>query len=232
MKSGSQRTGLHFLYIINVAIITFILAIDAYFHYIGLLKGDNSPLFLVLNIIIATIFIITISLFFFSYKRISRNIKELHTFQKKFEFITTASDITIMQYDVVYRNFTHWNPSSTEPHKSFNIKEYWACIFPEDLPIAHQLVDFMDSRNDNPCTCEYRYLFPSTNQYSWQYNDVFPFEHDADGSVTSYISVCRHNNKWHEVENKIIQFRQNISFITLSNGIMEFHFIRAFYFGS
>lgn len=220
MKSSSQRTGLHLLYIINVAIITFILAIDGYFHYIGLHKGENSLFSLVLSIIIATIFIIMISLFFFSYKRISRNIKELHTIQKKFEFITTASDIIIMQYDVVYRRFTHWNPSSTEPHKSFNIKEYWAYIFPEDLPIAHQLVDFMDSRNDNPCTCEYRYLSPSANQYSWQYNDVFPFEHDADGRVTSYISVCRHNNKWHEVENKIMQFRQNISFITLSNGIM------------
>lgn len=220
MKSSSQRTGLHLLYIINVAIIIFILAIDVYFHYTGQLRGEHSLFFLVLNIAIAFVFIIMISLFFFSYKRISQNIKELHSFQRKFEFVTTANDINIVQYDVISRKFTHWNPSAKEPHKDFSIKEYWACIHPDDLSIAHQLIDFMDSRNNNPCTCEYRYLLPKANQYSWQYNDIFPFEHDADGSVTSYIRVCRHNNKWHEVENKIVQFRRNISFITLSNGIM------------
>jgi len=220
MKSSSQRTGLHLLYIINVAIITLILAIDAYFHYAGLLKGENKTFFLVMNIIIAIVFMMMISLFFFSYKRISRNIKELHSFQRKFEFVTTASDINIIQYDVTSRKFTHWNPSSTEPHKGFTMKEYWARIYPDDLPIAHQIIDFMDSCNNNPCTCEYRYLLPSTNQYSWQYNDIFPFEHDANGNVTSYISVSRHNNKWHEIKNKIAQFRRNISFITLSNGIM------------
>lgn len=220
MKSSSQRTGLHLLYIINVAIIISIVAINAYCHYTGRLKGESCSFFLVLNIIMAIVFIIMISLFFFSYKRISKNIKELNSFQRKFEFVTTAGDINIVQYDVTSRKFTHWNPSSTEPHKSFSIKEYWACIYPDDLAIAHQLIDFMDSRNDNPCTCEYRHLLPNANRYSWQYNDVFPFEHDAAGRVISYISVCRHNNKWHEVENKIVQFRRNISFITLSNGIM------------
>ena len=220
MKSSSQRTGLHLLYIINVAIIIFILVIDVYFHYTEQLRGKSNLFSLVLNMTLAFVFIIMISLFFFSYKRILRNIKELHSFQREFEFVTTASDINIVQYDVTSRKFTHWNPSTKEPHRGFSIKEYWACIHPHDLPSAHQLIDFMDSRNNNPCTCEYRYLLPGTNQYSWQYNDIFPFEHDAEGSVTSYISVCRHNNKWHEAENKITQFRRNISFITLSNGIM------------
>ncbi len=201
-------------------LLLFILFIEIYAHLQGVHKFIGKQYYLLLNILILSLFIILLTFFFVSYLKKAKFTKELKEFQKKFEFITMANDIIIMQYDVLKRVLIRWNPSNTKPNRKFGIKEYWSHIHSDDLPIAHQLIDFMDSRDDNPYTCEYRYRMPGNHNYSWQYNDIFPFEHSEDGQVINYIGICRRNTKWHEVEDKLEHFRQNVSFITSANGIM------------
>ncbi len=201
-------------------LLLFILFIEIYAHLQGVHKFIGEQYYLLLNILILSLFIILLTFFFVSYLKKAKFTKELKEFQKKFEFITMANDIVIMQYDVLKRVLIRWNPSNTKPNRKFGIKEYWSRIHPDDLPIAHQLIDFMDSRDDNPYTCEYRYRLPGSHSYSWQYNDIFPFEYSGDGQVINYIGICRRNTKWHEVEDKLEHFRQNVSFITSANGIM------------
>lgn len=181
---------------------------------------EGHPYYILLHISVLTAFIMLLTAFYLLYIRKKKYIKNLKDFQKKLEFITMANDIVIMQYDVRNRIFNRWDPNVSDSYYTFNVKEFWNHIHPDDLPTAHQMIDSMDSMTDNPFTCEYRSRMPKSTQYFWIYNDVFPFEHNKEGRVSSYIGICRRNSKWHEVEDKLERFRQNVSFITSANGIM------------
>lgn len=219
-KNGLRKIELIIIYTICVAVLASILFIEVYVYFISPRAYRGQPFYLTINILVLSVVLILLTSFFLSYLKMARDAKTLRDFQKKFEFITTASDIVIMQYDVMNRNFIRWNPSDTQTYRKFSVKDFWNHIHPDDLPVAHNVVDFMDSQNDLPYTCEYRYCMPGNNKHIWQYIDIFPFSHDSEGKVASYIGICRRNSKWHEVEDKLEHFRQNVSFITSANGIL------------
>jgi signal transduction histidine kinase len=209
------------LYVVSTILLIAIVSIEIYTHLIAYFHGRGDHIFFILlNCAILILFFLLFSFFFFSYTKIAKGNKDLLDIQRKLKFIATTNDIIIIQYDVKKRKLTHWSTSTNKPIKEFGIKEYWSRIYPDDLPQAHQVIDFMDSRNNNPYSCEYRYLYPSAVGYTWQYNDIFPFEHDSKNRPVSYIGICRRNERWHEVESQLEKFRQNVSFITSANGIM------------
>ncbi len=220
MKSNAQKNCMYLLYIVSIILLIIILSIEVYTHLVSYLPVGHHVFYIILNSVILALFFFLLSFFFFAYKRMVNTNKSLLDIRRKFEFITTATDITVMQYDVKSRKFTRWNASNDKPYRKFGVKEYWSRIYPDDLPEAHHLIDYMDSRNNNPYSCEYRYLYPSAIGYIWQHNDIFPFEYESSRIPTSYIGICRRNERWHEVEDKLEKFRQNVSFITSANGIM------------
>jgi signal transduction histidine kinase/PAS domain-containing protein len=87
------------------------------------------------------------------------------------------------------------------------------------MAIAQKLVHFMDSREDTTYSCEYRYRFPGMDAYSWQSNDIFPYQKDRVGKIISYIGVCRKNNRWHDMQDQLLRFHKDMGQFTSSLGI-------------
>lgn len=145
--------------------------------------------------------------------------KTLQVLRKKIACVTAGDSILIMQYDVKAQMFIRWNEKTGEEYRHFSLADYWKYIHVEDLPIAQKLVDHMNTHQTNSFVCEYRYQFPGTKDYSWQLNEIFPFELNKKGEPVSYIGVCHKNNKWHEIQDKTKSFHDQINFIMSSVGI-------------
>ncbi|MCH4155511.1 MAG: PAS domain-containing sensor histidine kinase [Muribaculaceae bacterium] len=138
-----------------------------------------------------------------------KKILAVDNFRRKMERVTAASGITIMQYNVAEHKFIHWNASGDSVFRTFLLEEYWRYIIPEDLPIAKRLVDVMNGQREQFYSCEYRYMLPGSHEYSWQFNDIYAYERDKEGKITSYIGVCRRNNSWHKTMDEMAKMRDN-----------------------
>lgn len=220
MKAKIRRNSVYISHIISIIIFIVILTAAIY----NIVKDSagintNTITYVLLHSLIFILFVVFITFYFHSYKRTVNYAKRLADFQKKFEFITTTSNIIVMQYDVTKREFTRCNLTNDEPFRIFKVKELWSHIHFNHLHIAHNLVDFMDKQIDRHYSCEYKYLLPGNKKHNWIYIDAYPYEHNKDGAVISYIGICRNNDKWHIIKNKLERFRLNVSLITSSNGI-------------
>lgn len=167
-------------------------------------------------ILLSICFITGISIL--SKKRKDR-IKDIRQFRNKICHLTQATNIMVIQYDVKKKTFIRWKDTGDEIYRYFSIQDYLSRIYPEDSSIATKLVKIMDGRRMNHYTCEFRYKIPDTKDYSWQYNDIYEYEIDKKGKVSSYIGICQKHNQVHKMKEKINLFRQKSSFVLTSCNI-------------
>ena len=172
-------------------------------------------------LILFTFMFLLLSIYFITCISIlSKNrIKEIRQFRNKIFHLTQATNIIIMQYDVKKKLFIRWKNTGNEVYRYFSIQDYITHIYPEDSTIAMKLVKIMDGRRMDHYTCEFRYKFPNTKEYSWQYIDVYEYETDKKGKVTNYIGICQRHNQIHKMKEKINLFRQKSSFVLTSCNI-------------
>lgn len=133
--------------------------------------------------------------------------KTKNDYAKIIACITQSNGITIMEYIVGSGMFIRWNGNAETMNRSFNTEQYLTYIHPEDLSIAKKLIEVMEKGGKTYYACEYRYMFPDAEEYSWQYNDIYAYKFDENNHVTSYIGVCRRNNKWHKAMDEMILLR-------------------------
>lgn len=178
------------------------------------------------SLLFISLFLLIIVLAFscyFSYtlfvKSSKDNNTEIQNLRNKMSHLSSATNVTVMQYDVAKKLFIRWKDTGDEELRHFTVNDYYTYIHPEDLPIAMKLVEIMDGRRISHYTCEYRYMFPNSTEYSWQYNNIYDFEISKNNQVTSYIGVCQKRNRIHEMEEKIDIFRKKSSFILKLNRI-------------
>lgn len=146
--------------------------------------------------------------------------KDLLNLRKKIACITENNETIIMEYDVKEQKFILWNEDTGKEASHFLLNDYWKRVHPEDLLIAQELVEHMNSCQTNTFVCEFRYLFQRATGYSWQSNEIFPFETDKEGKPVTYIGVCRKNNDWHEMLDELKNYKSKVSFITSISGII------------
>jgi nitrogen-specific signal transduction histidine kinase len=156
-----------------------------------------------------------------SKRDLSNQNKSLQNLRKKIACITANDSIVIMQYDVKNQEFIRWDETTGKEFRHFTLNNYWKYIHDDDLYIAQNLINHMNSHQTKPFVCEYRYLFPGAKEYSWQLNEIFPFEIDSDGLVTSYLGICHKNNEYHRLSENIERYRKRVAFTSQSN-IMGF----------
>jgi signal transduction histidine kinase len=208
-----------FLGILCASVLSAILSLEGYIHYVDPSASSRKNLYVIVNACILCLLLFLIIYFFISNRQKNKSHKALEEFRKKISYITTANEITIMQYDIRKKFFTRWDTENNKPFREFSADDYWTHIHPDDISIAQQLMDYMEHQQKEPYSCEYRYLFPGSEVYSWQYNDIFPFEYNSQGKVISYIGFCRRNNKMHSLRLELENFRKQVSLVTSKNGI-------------
>lgn len=171
-------------------------------------------------ILLTCMFILLSMCFITCISFLSRNrIKEIKQFRNKIYYLTQATNIIVIEYDVKKKMFIRWKDTGNEVYRCFSIQDYITHIYPEDLVIAMKLVKIMDGRRLDHYTCEFRYKFPNTKDYSWQYIDIHEYEIDKKGKVTNYIGICQSHNQVHKMKEQINLFRQKSSFILTSCNI-------------
>lgn len=175
----------------------------------------------ILFILLAIGFISTFSLFI---KNKKDGIEEQRSFRNKISRLTKATNVTIMQFDVKKKIFIRWKDTGDEEFRHFTIKEYFSRVHPDDISAAMKLEEIMDGRRIDHYVCEYRYMFPKAKEYSWQYNDIYEYEINKDGTVKSYLGICQKQNQMHEMKEKINLFRQKSSFVLTLNKIYIIHY--------
>ena len=208
-----------FIGILCASILSAILSLEGYIHYIGYTTFTEKNIYVIINACILCLLLCLIIYYFISNRQKKKSNKILEEFRKKISYITTANEITIMQYNIHKKSFIRWDTENNKPFREFSADDYWTHIHPDDISIAQQLMDYMEHQQKESYSCEYRYLFPDSDVYSWQYNDIFPFEYDRQGKVISYIGICRRNNKMHSLRSELENFRKQVSLVTSKNGI-------------
>ena len=181
-----------------------------YFPFVKREIGEGGTLFAYLDILFIALFLFFAFYFFVWRRKLIQNDKSLKDLRSKIGFITTHDNVVIMQYDISSKRFIRWNDKEGTEYRSFSVDDYWSYIHPSDMAIAQKLVHFMDSREDTTYSCEYRYRFPGMDGYSWQSNDIFPYQKDRVGKIISYIGVCRKNNRWHDMQDQLLRFHKDM----------------------
>jgi len=199
----------------------FVLAIlnEIKFNSIQNLIIDHGMPFVLLSITGVLFLIFMLSNCFLSKQAITQQNIDLLKLRKKIACITATDNIVIMQYNVKSQEFIRWDEVNGKEYRHFTLDDYWKYIHVNDLPIAERLIKHMNEQQNSSYRCEYRYLFPGTKEYSWQVNEIFPFEQDKDGKTISYLGVCHRNNKWHDMQDKYKNFYKQITYITITSGI-------------
>jgi PAS domain-containing protein len=180
---------------------------------------EGGTLFAYLSIIFISILLLLAFYCFVWRRKLTKNDKSLQDLRSKIGFITAHDNVIVMQYDVFSKCFIRWNDKEGTEYRSFSVDDYWSYIHPNDMALAQKLVDFMDSRKDQTYSCEYRYRFPGMDTYSWQSNDIFPYQKDRAGTVISYIGVCKKNNRWHVMQDQLLRIHKDMGQFTSSLGI-------------
>src|SRR5574344_680581 len=218
--NGTNRKNiLEYTCALCIAMIVFIINL-----YVGmsvfseLMTTANIWFIIISSTIVGTLTYFSVLFFVFRKQRKDYG-KTVSDFRKKMKFLTTVNEIVIMEYDVYNKDFIRWDSESDKKYRIFSLDDYWAYIYPKDMHIAEELVEYMNRQEDRAYSCEYRYLFPNLSSFSWQYNDIFPYSYDKFGKVSSYIGICRSNNKWHKLHDDLKNFQEQISLITSSSGI-------------
>lgn len=150
--------------------------------------------------------------------------ENVEMFRKKAEYITTASGIVIMQFNVKNRRFIRWNSNGTQ-YRTFSIDEYFTRIHPDDMPLAQKIIVDMCKGELNRISVEYRYRWPGRDEYTWMDNSVYAYEYSENGAITSYLGICRNNTRWHDVQKRLEGYRMKTAFVTKINGVMFMQYI-------
>jgi len=184
-------------------------------------QAPSIPLFITLlgDAILVILLTVILVFCFKTDKEFSKEKETIKLIRKKFGCVTGSDQTFIVEYDVNKQLFTYWNEATGKPISTFSVEDYYKHIHADDIPVAQRLVEKMNNRIDEYIVVEYRWMFTGATDYSWQYNEIFPFKHDKDGKVTNYLAVCHRNNSKHELEVNIENFRKRVSFISISNGL-------------
>lgn len=215
------------IFIVSSVLLIIVGIIASITHIVNLQYANNSTLkacliiLTCLFILLSICFISGLSIFF---KNKKKRMKELRLFRNKISHLTQATNVTVMQYDVKRKIFIRWKDTGDEEFRHFTTKDYFSRIHPDDMAIAIKLMEIMDGHKIGHYACEYRYMFPNAKEYSWQYNDIYEYEIDKDGTVKSYLGICQKHNQMHEMKAKIDLFRQKSSFVLTLNKIYIIHY--------
>lgn len=208
-----------FLFIAFIVCTLILLSITSYKLYNHLISGYSIMEELLIDafvIVLLIIFLINNSTF-----RILLSVEKKATqrLRQKFACVISSDQTFIVEYIVQERRFIYWDESIGKPISSFSVEDYYKHIHCEDQPVAYKLIDYMNQQNSDYYTAEYRWMFSGTDVYSWQYNEIFPLEYDAEGKVSHYLCVCHRNNISHELLENIDLYRKRVSSISIANGI-------------
>jgi len=220
MKTKGLRNS--FMYA-AIAVLLLLLSLfiinESKYHSLHHLINDHGIPFISLCISGFLFFGLLISNCLLSKHDLSKQNAILHNLRKKIGCITATDDIIIMQYDVTNQLFVRWDEVHGVEYRHFSLERYWTFVHPNDLPIAQKLIEYMNTQQTEIYVCEYRYLFPSAANYSWQLNEIFPFEYDKLGKPISYLGVCHKNDKMHEMQDQIRHFHEQTNYVTTLCGM-------------
>jgi len=157
-------------------------------------------------------------------KKLTEKENEIRILRRKFGCVTGTDQTFIVEYDVPKRTFIYMNEATGKAINVFDDEGYLQHIIPDDQDKGEAVLRHMHSQQDELLTMEYRWVFTNTTEYSWQFNEIFPFERNAEGKVVRYLAVCHRNNIWHRLDENLKNYRRRVSFISQTNGLVFVEF--------
>lgn len=132
----------------------------------------------------------------------------LTMFRRKVSFITQANGISFVSYDVREDRLFYMQPDSDTMVSEIPMDQYWASIYPEDIPVAEHLMKKLQEHKVPQYHTEYRYRLPDDDQAQWYTVDVGACEYDEDGVITKYMCLCRLNDEWHRQMDRALELQE------------------------
>ena len=158
-------------------------------------------------------------------KKLTEKENEIRILRRKFGCVTGTDQTFIVEYDVPKRTFIYMNEATGKAINVFDDEGFLQHIIPDDQDKGEAVLRHMHSQQDELLTMEYRWVFTNTTEYSWQFNEIFPFERNAEGKVVRYLAVCHRNNIWHRMDENLKNYRRRVSFISDFDKLLFVEFI-------